>query len=377
MINFRGIICKMFMYVCWIIPVKSEKVVCTSYYGKYYNDSPKCIYRAMKEKHPEYDYVWIMEDTKIDTDGARNVKVASFKSLYELATARIWIDNSRKREWMVKRKGQFYVQTWHAGIGLKKAERAVEEKLSKKYILCAKNDSKMADLFLSNSRWMNDIYRKNFWYDGEILQKGLPRDDIYFQEAKQYHHKVAQYYELDDEWNFLLYAPTFREDEQLKCYYKNFYELVETLHKKWGGKWKILLRLHPNISQKQNEIEYDDIVLNASSYDDMGELVMASDFLLTDYSSCMFDAMLAGKKVILYASDLGSYTEERGFLFDLDELPFEITQKEKELLEKIVSFDETKYREKIKKFEQECGFFVKGQGTKNVVERILQEINKR
>ena len=52
-----------------------------------------------------------------------------------------------------------------------------------------------------------------------------------------------------------------------------------------------------------------------SKYSDMQELIVAADILITDYSSCMFDMMLANKRCALYTPDLEEYLErERGLI---------------------------------------------------------------
>ena len=107
-----------------LVPIKKNKIVFQSFYGAYESDNPKCIYDAMRKKYSDYDFVWLMQDKNVKIEGCRVVKSTSINALYELATAKCWIDNSRKREWCVKRKEQYYVQTWHAGIGLKAGEKA-------------------------------------------------------------------------------------------------------------------------------------------------------------------------------------------------------------------------------------------------------------
>ena len=72
------------------------------------------------------------------------------------------------------------MQTWHGGFAFKKVERAVESELDPRYVRQAKRDAKQTDVMLSNSNASSKVYREDFWYDGEILQKGLPRNDRLF-----------------------------------------------------------------------------------------------------------------------------------------------------------------------------------------------------
>ena len=89
-------------------------------------------------------------------------------------TAKVWVDSNRKEGYIRKRKGQFYIQTWHGGVPLKKIEGDCEEYLGEVYIQRAKWDSAMTDLYLSNGGFCTDMYRRAFWYTGEILECGTP-----------------------------------------------------------------------------------------------------------------------------------------------------------------------------------------------------------
>lgn len=357
MINYRGIVGKAFMRICSLIPINHEKIVFSSFYGKYYNDSPRCIFEAMRELYPNLDYVWLMEDDKYEIEGARTVKFASFKSLSELTTAGVWVDDCRKREWMVKRKGQFYVQTWHAGLTLKKVEKDAQESLAPKYLAGAINDSQMADLFLSGCKWSTEKYSKSFWYNGEILEKGLPREDIFYRDPTHVLLKVKKYYNLKENDRIILYAPTFRVDGSTDAYLFDYKKLLECMESKFPGNWKVIVRLHPNIADKQNCVQYTENVLNGSQYQNIEELIVASDVLFTDYSSCAFDAMEAGKKVFMYATDIEKYANDRGTYFDLLELPFPLAQNEKELESVITNFNDEKYKNDVSAFMQMQGIF--------------------
>ena len=82
--------------------------------------------------------------------------------MFELATAKVWVDNIRKPPFVRKRKAQFYVMTWHGGIGLKKSEKDAIQALRRSYVYSAKNDSRMTDFFLADSDWHYNVYRNAF-----------------------------------------------------------------------------------------------------------------------------------------------------------------------------------------------------------------------
>lgn len=366
------------MKVCSIFPIQ-KKMVFTAYAGRSYAGNPKTIYKEIVKKcGSTYKYIWIMADKGIVIENADVVKKRTLLSLYHIATAKVWVDNSRKSWAFVKRKDQYYVQTWHANIMGKRVEADAEDKLEKSYVKNAKHDSQMADLFLSGSAWLSERYREAFWYDGEILEYGLPRSDIFYKkEADVYKKKVYEYYHLDSGVKLALYAPTFRADGNMDCYGMDYQQLLTDLQEKWNGKWKILVRLHPNIQKRQNAVKYSEDVLNGSEYGDMNELIVASELLITDYSSCMFDAMEAGKKVLLYATDIEAYMADRGTYFAFEELPFLLAEDKADLHNNIKKFEEEIYKKKSAEFIRRCGICNCSNSTEKIADYIIKQIEER
>ena len=83
----------------------------------------------------------------------------------------------------------------------------------------------------------------------------------------------------------------------------DFKSVIKAFEDKFGGNWKILYRLHPNLIFKVREYQLGDECINMCCYSDMQELIALSDALITDYSSCMFDMMYAKSRVFLYMPD--------------------------------------------------------------------------
>lgn len=362
-----------------LLPIQKNKIVCSNFRGKGYGDNPKCIAEIFNEKGT-FQLIWIVKKKEKDKffDKVKMIKKYSLSELYHLSTAGIWIDNCRKDFWIRKRKDQYYVQTWHANIMGKRVEADAEDKLEKSYVKNAKHDSQMADLFLSGSAWLSERYREAFWYDGEILEYGLPRSDIFYQkEADVYKKKVYEYYHLDFGVKLALYAPTFRADGNMDCYGMDYQQLLTDLQEKWNGKWKILVRLHPNIQKRQNAVKYSEDVLNGSEYGDMNELIVASELLITDYSSCMFDAMEAGKKVLLYATDIEAYMADRGTYFAFEELPFLLAEDKADLHNNIKKFEEEIYKKKSAEFIRRCGICNCSNSTEKIADYIIKQIEER
>ena len=105
----------------------------------------------------------------------------------------------------------------------------------------------------------------------------------------------------------------------------------------------IIVRLHPNLIGRVDTtplVAYEGVV-DATSYHDMQALLCASDMLITDYSSAMFDFSMLRRPCMLYATDADSY--DRGFYFDIHNLPYPLATSEDALLDVIDNFDMEAY----------------------------------
>ena len=373
----RDILPRILMYCFRIFRIDRHKAVFKSFRGIGCGDNPRAIYDEMRKKRPDYKYIWITQDLDDFVPGAEMVKHGSIREIYELATARLWVDNKRKGCWASKRKGQLYIQTWHGGVCLKKIEKDAEENLPAYYIKSAKKDSVMADAMTSSSRWQNEQYRNAFWFKNTILEYGLPRADIFYHNQTSVYDNVRKYYDLPSDAKILLYAPTYRDDHRTDIFNIDYRMALSQLSWKFGGEWYAIVRLHPNIADQAGIIDYDERIINGTMYPIMNELVIASDFLITDYSSCMFDAMEAGKKVIIYAADIDQYIDDRGFYFDIRKLPFPVAETNEEMKEIIEEFDAEDYSRMVSVFREQVGLFSDGHASERTVKYILKRIENK
>lgn len=358
-----------------MFPVKKNKIVICNFYGRGYGDNGKYIVEKILESKKDYDIVWLLKKEFEENSGLptniRTVKYGSIKSIYEMTTAKLWVDNCRREFHLLKRKPQFYIQTWHGGLGLKKIEADAPHSLSKRYIKYAKRDSVHADVFISNSNHLSQIYRRAFWYKGDIVEYGYPKNDVLFSDKKTYRAKIRSEYRLEKETKILLYAPTFRKDGDTKHYNIDVSKVLDAFNKKHGANWVFMVRLHPNIKGEVFSEVFSTSVINATEFPDMQELVLGVDALITDYSSCMFDSAIAEIPTFIYASDIENYMDDRGFYFSLDELPFTLAVNSQQLISNISNFSNENYLSNLNIFNKRVGLHDKG----NASERVLKLID--
>lgn len=363
-----------------ITRIQKNKVVICNYYGKDFGDNPKYIALELNEKYPDLDVVWLLNNKNKQNEipnGIRKVKYNSIKGIYEMATAKVWIDNCRKLKGESKRRKQYYIQTWH-GLGPKQCERDVESKLSRSYVRGAKRDSKMADVFVSSARFLTELYKRAFWYDGEVLEVGYPRNDIFVKkESQEMKKKICEYFSIPESKKILIYAPTFRNSHSVDCYNINFKECKATLEKRFGGEWVILFRLHPNMTEKNKLFKFDNVqFIDASNYFDAQELLAGSDALISDYSSILVDFLNTSRPTFIYAPDIRDYEGERNFYFDLNEMPAAISQNNEELVKNILEFQESEYIHKLNKFNEKMGIVEPGTASEKIAKLIASIIEK-
>jgi CDP-glycerol glycerophosphotransferase len=101
----------------------------------------------------------------------------------------------------------------------------------------------------------------------------------------------------------------------------------------------------------------------------MQALLIASDALITDYSSVMFDFMLLDRPCFIYAPDYGEYVKkERNTYFKIDELPFEVCTDNASLTVAIRDFDSALYCDSLQQFKDRIGSFECGTASQKIIE---------
>ena len=113
---------------------------------------------------------------------------------------------------------------------------------------------------------------------------------------------------------------------------------------------------------------------NVSNIDDINELYIITDLLITDYSSVFFDFANLKRPMLFYMYDLEHYRDKsNGFYIDLNELPGKIVKTQDELEVEIEKIDrDFKYDEKYKKFNEKYNYLDDGNASKRVVEKIIK-----
>ena len=352
-----------------------RKIVFVNFMGRGYGCNPKYIAEEILRRNLPYDLVWLVRNVNEPMpEKIRKVIYGSLDSVYELATAKIIVSNTKNLlPFPRKKTGQYFVMTWHGGTGFKHIEKDAEETLSPRYLNESKANSAITDLMLVSSDEQFDEFRRAFWYTGEILNVGLPRNDIFFRRDDDLVVRVRKTLHVPPENKIAMYAPTFRDDKSTSDVYKfDAEKFLDALRKKFGGEWTLLVRFHPNVANTDFAKQTFDggKIVNATAYPDMQELIVVSDVLVSDYSSVIYDFMISSKPVFVLAKDFDAYTKERGFKQLYFDLPYKICRTEAELFDCVATFDEATVEPAIKKFLDNIKPTDNGHASEVVVDRI-------
>lgn len=361
------------------LKTQKNKVVFVVYQGQYTCNAKYITEELLKRRQngADIDIVWLMNKKTIENretsdipDGVRLVIKGSAEAVYELMTARIWVDNALNCLWKIipRKKDQIYLNTWHGSLGIKRLDTYNPPY----WRFIAKLSRKRISYMITNSDFENTVFEESYWKGTPKIMLGHARNDMFFDEEwmTELKKKVCSYYDIDGDAHILLYAPTFRSDKDTQPFDIDYARLYEALTEKYPGKWKLMLRYHFH-NRKQNDFGEADYIINATDYPDIQELMAAADIGVTDYSSWIYDFMLTGRPCFIYASDLEEYNEDRGFYYKLETTPFMIAENTKQLCSNIKNFDGSVYRNRLDEFIKGKGCMEDGRASARIADMMM------
>ncbi len=373
-----------YLYTRWFLkkPMIENMVLFESFFGKNYSDSPKYIYEYLAKNYPgKYEFVWVIdkEDTKIPYKH-KKVKRFSIRYAYYLARSKYYVFNSRQPEWVKKREGNVFLQTWH-GTPLKRLVFDQEDVSSAtpRYKAQVYKQSRAWDYLIAANYFSSEVFKRCFMFNKVMLETGYPRNDIlHAKDRDEIATRIRQKLNIPADKKTILYAPTWRDDEFYgKGEYK--FQLQLDLHRmkeELGKEYVILLRTHYFIADALDVTGLEDFAYNLSKYDDISELYLISDILITDYSSVFFDYANLKRPMLFFTYDLEKYRDVlRGFYIDIEEeLPGPLLYTSEEIIDSIKNIDKItkKYSERYEQFyEKFCGL-EEGNASEKVARAVFQ-----
>ncbi|TPR21763.1 bifunctional glycosyltransferase/CDP-glycerol:glycerophosphate glycerophosphotransferase [Apilactobacillus timberlakei] len=349
------------------------------YWSSKFDSNERLMYEYMQKSHPEIKTVWFFKNTQTPINGeATKVKVNSFMYWYYLAVSKYIIQNTNMPNRYAKRKGQIEVETLHGTFlkhmgfdepHFKFASHGVQSRFAKR--------NRRWDYMVVPSDYMGEIATKAFDYDQKLIKSGFPRnDELYTNNNDGYINSVKNRLGIPLDKKVILYAPTYREDEGF-----DFQLNLDKMQAKLSDKYVLLVRLHYFVAHSNSFYSNPGFVFDVSDYNNINDLYLISDAMITDYSSVMFDYAHLKRPMLFYAYDKDWYLddENRGVYLDYDkEIPGPIIKTEDELINRIQHLDAVadNYHDKLIDFyDKFAQYGQNGDASKEVVEKILSTKN--
>ncbi|MGN0336603.1 MAG: CDP-glycerol glycerophosphotransferase family protein [Lachnospiraceae bacterium] len=357
--------------LAFILPIKENRLLFSSYLGESYSCNPKYLSEYIKEKYLEkYEIVWAFKDTNrfSEIKGIKSIQYKSLKWMYYTVTSKVIVGNNGA-VWIPRRKKQLIIDTWHGG-GCYKRVAAADNNTSKLENYRTSISGQEVNLYLSSCNYFSEyVVRKSFLYNGNILPSGMPRNDILFKDgdvrpSKLLREEIARKYSFDPQKFIVLFAPTWRKGKQ-RTEQLDISEVQKSIKIRFGKEAVVLGRGHHT---EDGILEQD--VIDVTSYHDMQELLVIADMLITDYSSSIWDFSFTGKPCFLFATDLDTYSKNPGFNCEIYSWGFPVCKNNRELSLEIESFDFEEHKKRMDKHHIALHSYEDGHACEKVCEYI-------
>lgn len=294
-----------------LAPAATENAVFfESFYGRAVACNPLAIDRELVRVAPGVVRYWSVVDRSIPVpDGAVAVVEGTPEWWRARGAARLLVVNDWLRRRYERRRGQVVLQTWH-GTPLKRLALH-RPGFDPRRALAVFRESRRWSVMLAQNPYAERVLRKAYAFGRKpIWVEGYPRNDVLVTGTES-GAAVREILGIGADERVLLYAPTWRDDREEIVDFLDLEQLaVDT-----GA--VILVRGHSR-TIVPGEDAVGARVIDVTTYPDVAELMLASDALITDYSSVMFDYTVTGKPVYFLVPDLDHYRGDlRGFYFDL------------------------------------------------------------
>lgn len=252
-----------------------------------------------------------------------------------LASAKYLITDTSFPPYYIKKEEQVYLNTWH-GTPLKQMGRVVPQR---EYGLGnVQRNFFIADYLLYQQDFSKEVFFRDYMlenlFHGTVLLSGYPRNSAFY--LTERYDEIRKELDLSKK-QVIVYMPTWRGTLNKKENAKQISEITEYLSYIDTGLTDdqiFYVKLHTFVHSALDYSEFYHIKPFPEEYETY-DFLNASDVLVTDYSSIMFDYACSKKKIILFTYDREEYLAERGIYLELDSLGLPFCNTVYELLEEL------------------------------------------
>ncbi|RII19845.1 CDP-glycerol:poly(glycerophosphate) glycerophosphotransferase [Streptomyces sp. YIM 130001] len=303
-----------------LLPVRADRAVFSAYWGRGHSCNPGAIEEKARELVPGLRTAWIADRRHHHAvpTAARRLTPGTAAYWTALARSKYLVNNVNFDRRLKKRRGQVLVQTQHGTplkqMGLDLQKRPAATGTTDFGDLLANADK--WDYVLSANRHSTLVWERVFPAGYTTLEYGYPRNDRFQQASSAEVARIRESLGIRPGSTVLLYAPTHRDYRTSPQQPLDLERLLRTL----GPRFTILTRAHHTYREPLSR-ETSARLIDVSRHPRVESLCLASDALVTDYSSLMFDYANLDRPVVVYADDWDAYEAARGTYFDLRAFP--------------------------------------------------------
>lgn len=357
------------------LPLIDNLVLFESFLGKTYAGNPRYIYEELLRTRPDLSFVWAYNGMEPIPGNPIIVRRGSADYYRWLAQAKYRVNNvifpvhGKKAE-------TIYLQTWH-GTPLKRLSFDIE--VSGPEVENRENffrESRSWSLLLSENPHSTEVFKRAFRYEGPVLELGYPLTDPLVNHELQ-RDSLAQALDLPTGKKFVLYAPTWRDHKAIG-FWQHEFDLqldLEAVCAALGPDHVLLIKAHHLVSETLDKAHLPINAIDMSHLDDVNELCLLADTLITDYSSVLFDFAVTGRPILFYCYDLDLYASQiRGFYLDVhDDLPGPVVEMSTQLVELLGDLPKVvrDYAQRYSAFQQRFCSLNDGHVTQRVIRAVF------
>jgi CDP-ribitol ribitolphosphotransferase len=272
------------------------------------------LHRAMVERHPELDYILLLEPYSYGLAGKLAYLIRLLRGMYHLQTARLFvIDNAYLPVHVAPhRASTTVVQVWHAAGALKRFGLDTATPLAEPERTFL---HRYYDAVVVGGEWTRGPYSAALRTPIErVIALGSPRTDFFFDEAAlaSARDRVLKAHPELAGRRVVLYAPTFRGRGIGKRAAPGMD--APRLRAALPADHALVLKTHPNLAPEATATAGYDVIADPTG--DINDLMALADVLITDYSSSIVEFALLGRPIILLVGDLATYEVDPGLYLD-------------------------------------------------------------
>ncbi|PWI18044.1 glycosyl transferase [Streptomyces sp. Act143] len=303
------------------LPLHEDRAVFAAYRDRGHGCHPGALEAAFRDLAPHIRTAWIAAPEHHHTipTATRRLRPGTAAHWTALARSKYLVSNVEFDRRLVKRPGQVLVQTQHGTplkhMGLDLLERpAAARDLDFAALL---DDVDKWDYVLSANRHATLTWERALPGGYTTLPYGSPRNDVFLRATSEDVRRHREQLGIPEGTVAILYAPTHRDYRRTQ---RSALDLDRVL-RRLGPRFVVLARAHhrhggPLASGSAR-------VVDVTDHPSVESLCLASDALVTDYSSLMFDYANLDRPIVIHAADddHAAYEAARGTYFDLRSFP--------------------------------------------------------